>query len=285
MNLFTKIEAAINALLITIGKYLLRLIDKVLPPKVKSFLVMVLGKFQKLFDLIASVPVKVKPFIMKVISFVKAKLQAYDLKTKLKEAYAISLAKQKGAKTSTFLQIKSLIMTPFLLAASWLQGLTTMQSLLLMGFTAASFLSGINMIFSGKRIVEQELEGRYPASVVSDPEYDRPIYYKAEKRHFDVTNFRLPVYVPQVNEQRTVDIDFTAEITNRAARRYLEKHEFELRDHFILNIEPVEASFPIVEEGKEIIRKKILIEINEFLLLNGIEGQVIDVKITYVLAN
>jgi hypothetical protein len=65
----------------------------------------------------------------------------------------------------------------------------------------------------------------------------------------------------------------------------LEKLEFQLRDHLILNIEPMISSFPLEEEGKGILREKLIMEINDFMKAQGLEGQVKDLKITYILAN
>jgi hypothetical protein len=174
---------------------------------------------------------------------------------------------------------------PFLVVAQWVQGLSPAQALLLLGFSGASILSVIGIGFSGHKLAKNHLDdGRAPASV-DEILYERPGYYKKQTRHFEVSNFRLPVYVAQVNEVRSVDIDFTATMSNRNAKMYLEKREFQLRDHLINNIEPSVSSFPLEEEGKEIIRKKVWMEINDYLKENKIEGEVTELKITYVLAN
>jgi hypothetical protein len=53
----------------------------------------------------------------------------------------------------------------------------------------------------------------------------------------------------------------------------------------VLNLEPMMASFPLEEEGKEILRQKLLSEMNDFMESREIEGKVLDVKIVYVLGN
>jgi hypothetical protein len=69
------------------------------------------------------------------------------------------------------------------------------------------------------------------------------------------------------------------------SRMQVDKLELQFRDHLVLNLEPMVAAFPLEEEGKEILRQKLLSEMNEFMVSRDIEGQVLDVKIVYVLAN
>jgi flagellar basal body-associated protein FliL len=188
--------------------------------------------------------------------------------------------KGQGGQKSGF---KKFIHAPVGLVTNWLQGLSASQAMLLLTFTGGSVLAVIGMSFSGQKLLNLNSNNtREPASVIT---YDRPNYYKKQTKHFEVNNFRLPVYVANVNEIRSVDIDFTATTSNRYSKMFLEKNELQLRDHLILQIEPSIASFPIEDEGKEIIRKKLLEEINAFLKTYEVEGEVVELKITYVLAN
>jgi hypothetical protein len=45
------------------------------------------------------------------------------------------------------------------------------------------------------------------------------------------------------------------------------------------------AAFPLEEEGKDIIRKRLIQELNDFLKTYEIDGSVSEIRITYVLAN
>jgi hypothetical protein len=58
-----------------------------------------------------------------------------------------------------------------------------------------------------------------------------------------------------------------------------------MRDHLILEMEPSVASFPLTEEGKEIIRQKLSTEIDVFLESHKITGHVEEIKVVYILAN
>jgi flagellar basal body-associated protein FliL len=210
------------------------------------------------------------------------------IKDHLKETYTAAMSQYQDKKPKSALdKLQRTLMTPVLMISRWLSGLSTTQSLVLLTFTAASFLSGVEVIFSGKRLVNQHIEAsRDPASLVEeDVAYERPEYYKKQTRHFEVNNLRLPVYIGDVNDLRSIDVDFIATVSNREARMYLEKHEFQFRDHLINEVEPMLASFPLEDEGKEILRQKLEKEINAYIKLNGLTGWVTDLKLTYILAN
>lgn len=282
MGFIEKIENLINVLLIKLAE----LMYKFVPAPIKR----VIEKIQSWFAFLGAqfklLPSYAKTFILFLIGKIKSTLASVDFKAALKESYqkAISQYKEKSSGKSS--KLKTLFMTPFLVVGQWLQGLSTSQSMLLMAFTSASVLAAIGIGFSGNRLASHHMESnRAPASVEEEITYDRPAYYKKQTKHYEINNLRLPVYVAQVNEIRSVDIDFTATTSNRNARMFLEKKEFQLRDHLILQIEPSVASFPLEEEGKEIIRRKLLVEINDFLKLNNVEGEITELKITYVLAN
>jgi flagellar basal body-associated protein FliL len=275
MNFLEKIETLINQLLLRLGE----LIFKAIPAPFKKFHARYQTLKASFIAFLKTLPSFLKTQLISRAS--QSKDAALSIKTGLTETYKNAIAEYKGMG-----KIKKFLLTPFLMFEQWLRGLTVNQSLLLMTFTCASILAVIGIGFSGKKLAHDHLESmREPASVLEEVGYERPEYYKKQTRFFELTSVRLPVYVAKVNEIRSVDIDFSATLTNRSSRMYLEKHEFQLRDHLVLQIEPSIASFPLEEEGKEIIRKKILLEINDFLKLHNQEGEVLELKIVYVLAN
>jgi flagellar basal body-associated protein FliL len=193
---------------------------------------------------------------------------------------------QAGHKIS---KLKQILLAPFLIVGQWLQGLTAAQTVILLGSTAASVLAAINIFFSSHRVLESHQYGyRSPASMEFEEEevvYERPDYYKQEFRHLQLTNVRLPVYVTDINELKHIDIDFTATLSNRMGRMMMERLEFQLRDHLILEVEPMEVNSPLGDEGKDILKQKLMQEINTFLKSRQIEGYVQDLKLTYILGN
>lgn len=281
MNFLAKLENAINFVLIKLGE----LMYKAVPGPVKALFAKISLLLQWLKLNIKNLPSLTKTFVMNAIAKSKSSLGSVDWKAALAETYKKAMAELKEKSPESAGKMGTVFLTPFLMVGQWLKGLSPAQSLLLLSFSCASILAVIGIGFSGHKLMHTPTEeGRFPAST-EEVSYERPDYYKKQTKHFDVTNLRLPVYVAQVNEIKSVDIDFTATLTNRNAKMFLEKHEFHLRDHLILQLEPSVASFPLEEEGKEIIRRKLHAEINDFLKQNEIEGEVAELKITYVLAN
>lgn len=282
MGLIEKIENLINTLLIKLSE----LMYKFVPAPIKRVIEKIQSWFAFLNTQIKLIPSYAKTFILFLIAKTKSTLASIDFKAIFVESYKNAIVQYKEKSSGKTSKLKTLVLTPFLVVGQWLQGLNTAQSMLLLAFTSASILAAIGIGFSGNRLANHHMESnRAPASIEEEIPYERPAYYKKQTRHFEITSLRLPVYVAQVNEIRSVDIDFTATTSNRNARMFLEKKEFQLRDHLILQIEPSVATFPLEEEGKEIIRRKLLVEINDFLKLHNIEGEITELKITYVLAN
>ena len=287
MGLLEKLETLINNLLIHLGNLFMRLLLKIISPKVQQFFITCFERFTLFMAWLKNLPsliIKKGPSLL-----IKAKsiVLSFNYKEKLNETYKAALAQyvksQPGSKVS---KVKTTLLAPFLILGQWLKGLTSAQALLLLGFTSASGLAGINMIFSAQRLMNQNsAESRAPASIEEEVSYDRPSYYKKQARHLSITSLKLPVYMPKLNEIRSIDIDFSATMSSRMSRMKLAKMEFELRDHLILNVEPMVASFPLEEEGKEILRKKLTLEINDFMIANKIEGQVQEIKLIYILGN
>jgi hypothetical protein len=281
MEFLAKIEALVDKALMA----LLALLAKLVPPKVKV-----------LWEKLCALPGRVKLRLLALLPVVREKalalrkiLAGIDFRAKLLESWALARSRYEQQKKSPAGQMKLVLLSPFLLLGQWLQGLTAGQSLLLMGFTAASLLAGINIVFSGHRVARgiQESSTRAPASAgeAEQDEYQRPGYYKKNLRHYGLTSLRLPVYIPEVNQIKSVDVDFVATLSTREARMLLEKKEFQLRDFLLLEIEPSVASFPLEEEGREILRHKLEIELNNFLALEGNGAHVEELQITYILAN
>ncbi len=276
MDFLYKIENFVNKLLLKFGAKILSLI----PPKVLSFF----ENFDEKFFAFIAYLKKLASLLVEKFPGFKAKALTFDFKGKILDPFRASLARYNQGQKEKAGQLKIIVLTPFLLFLGGVKGLSPWQSLILLFFTGASILSSITIISSSHRLMNGNEQGRSPASA-EEVTYDRPVYYKKEQKHFSLTNLRLPVYIPEVNELRSVDIDFIATTSTRESRMYLEIKEFQLRDHLILEIEPSVASFPLTEEGKDIIRNKIKNEVDAFLKDNNIPGKVEEVKVIYILAN
>lgn len=276
MDFLYKIENFLNALILKIGEKLLSLV----PMKVRAFFRTFDERWSKFLAFIKSFPALLKA----AFPGLKSKALGFNYKEAVTDSLKAGLAKYNSGKKEKAGQLKVLLLAPFLIVGQWLSGLSPAHALLLLFFSGASIISGISIISSGSRLIQGNDFGRAPASD-EEVSYDRPSYYKKETKQMTISNFRLPVYVPEVNQLRSVDIDFTATTTTREARIFLEKMEFQLRDHLINEIEPSIASFPLTEEGKEIIRHKLKAEVDTFLKEHKVNGFVEDMKVVYILAN
>jgi hypothetical protein len=287
MGLLEKIENFINRILLLLGERIAQFISKITPLKLKQIIASIQFIFSKISIYIKNIPSLIKQKIPLILAFLKKKAIALDIKGKIEKTHQLALEKYKTAKgQSKVSAFKKIFLAPFLIIGEWLNGLTTAQSVLLLTFSVSSILGAINVIFSGHRLLESRHGGaRAPASVELEVSYDRPEYYKKQNRHVTITNVRLPVYYANLNEVKSIDIDFTATLSNRMSRMQVDKLELQFRDHLVLNLEPMVATFPLEEEGKEILRQKLLSEMNEFMKSREIEGEVLDIKIVYVLAN
>jgi flagellar basal body-associated protein FliL len=281
MNLLVKIENAINYLLTRLG----RMLSKLVPNSVTALLARISGLISGCLLWIKGLPARGLVWAKNKLITLKA-LLGYDFKGKLKASYAQALNHfEHHHPQMKITRLKKIILTPFFYLSSWLKGLSVTQTMLLLTFSAGSLLAGINIVFSGKRIMSEVASSRAPASVEANVDYERPAYYKLETRHLGITNLRLPVYIGDVNELKSVDIDFTVTLSNRKLRQFISAHEWQLRDHFILQVEPLVATFPLEDEGKEILRQKLFDEMNIFIKNQGAEGKVEDLQLTYILAN
>jgi hypothetical protein len=153
-------------------------------------------------------------------------------------------------------------------------------------------LASLNIYYEGRKIVTTSENTREPASYEEgerDLEVEgldpRPSYHKKQLKQLKLTHVKMPVYYRDINELHTLDIDFSLQANNRYTIKYIDQYEHELRDHILMTIEPVVPEFPMEEEGRDIVKEKILYEINDFLRSNKVEGYIEEVKVIYILGN
>lgn len=165
------------------------------------------------------------------------------------------------------------------------RGFSTLQTILLAAFSIASIACSLTIYEQFKQIYSTNgTQQRSPASV-EVVQFERPTYYKEVFRQVKVAGIRIPVYYPQVNELQTVTIDFSATLSNRFGRVFIEHREHLVRDHLIRTLEPVLAQYSLDNEGKTIIKEKIIIELQELMHQHQVDSEVTDLTLTYILAN
>lgn len=141
----------------------------------------------------------------------------------------------------------------------------------------------VGIYMSANDIYQKEHPYRAPAST---QEYDyRPEYMQYESRTLKVQNIKIPLLVERAGKVDSITVDFTVRTSTKFAKHYLENYEYKLKDYFFTSVEPVISDFALEEEGKQIIKDKIKEEINYFLELEKVEGEVIEVRIQFIIAS
>jgi flagellar basal body-associated protein FliL len=287
MGLLEKLENLINKMLLHLGEVFARFMLKIIPAPVMK----VFHQTSQAMVWLKNLPMLIVKSAPKLIASAKDFAKGFDFKAKFKETQSLAMAqylKSQESGSAKLTGFKKTLLMPFLMMEQWVKGLSMTQGFFLFSFTMASFFAVAGMIYTGNQLyAKYQLANRAPASVevVEEIKSDRPDYYKQQNRSFSVSSLRLPVFFGNLGQLRSIDVDFNATLSNRMARMKLEKLEFQLRDHLILQVEPMSADFPLAEEGKDILKDKILREVNDFMKANDIEGEVQEVKLTYILAN
>lgn len=286
VNLWLKIEALINKVLIFMAEAFTSLFLKVIPKSIPE------GKRRlekKCADAWAAFKVWIVAFAIQTFHQTKAKI--IELKSmkfmKMKEElvkksiqYKTKLEGAKAPKES-IKQFFNVILSPIV---NLLNKLTTMEPSHAIGAICVSallFLGIMQIIVSGSRIYDKT---RSPAAAMEEIVIPpRPSYYKLDQKQISLNQVKFPVYSQGRNSIQFLSVDFELDLSNRHIVLYLQDHEANLRDHLINNTEPIDPIFSLEKEGKSIIKEKVQKEINSFLKENNVRGEVSAVNIIYLL--
>jgi hypothetical protein len=147
-------------------------------------------------------------------------------------------------------------------------------------------VAGINVYKISREIKNKEMVRRSPASIEKQtPAIVRPNYYKEEQRQFEIGDLKLPLYMKTANGTRSLTLDFKVTTSSRRTLQWLFDNEHKVRDWLLLHFEPIEADFPLLPEGREIVKDKIINELNLYLQHQHVEGKIISLQIINVLGN
>lgn len=129
---------------------------------------------------------------------------------------------------------------------------------------------------SGQRVksihIKQVLEGR-------------PKYFLQAEKLTTIKDLNLQLFLEDTKRNRQIWIDFSALSTNRNVTLFLKDHDVEIRDYLNMHVEPLIPQLPIEEEGRQIIKDKIKLEMNNFLKEAGIEGKILEVYVDYLIVS
>jgi hypothetical protein len=113
----------------------------------------------------------------------------------------------------------------------------------------------------------------------------RPKYFMQTEKLFAMKNLNLQLFLEDTKRNRQVWIDYTALSSNRNVVLFLNDHLVEIQDYLNIHVEPVIPQLPIEEEGRQIIKEKVKLEINNFLKTNEIEGKILEVYMDYIMVS
>jgi len=97
---------------------------------------------------------------------------------------------------------------------------------------------------------------------------ERPNYYLLNKKHLKIENIRIPVSLNDKKRIATIIADLVIECPNRTTQQFLFNSPHLVQDKLNNTIAPQINTFPLTEEGKVILRKKIKLELTELLKEN-----------------
>lgn len=276
MKMLLKIEDLLNRGLFWLGGLFVKVWQKVCPAPVRNLL----AKFFLLGEFCKALPSKALQF------FKSAPKELLAVNYKGIFASSMDAAREVYKKHQSQSPLKALLsaaLAPFHYLYQWTTTLSFGQFFLLGSFSVASVFAIFGIAYTTHGLLKDKT-GRAPASVITD-EYERPVYYKQQTREVSLNNIKVPVYVEGVTELRALIVDFSAVASNRTTRQWIERHEFQVRDHLTMTIEPVLPAFPLTDEGRTMLADKVRTELNNFLAMNKVEGEVGEVRIIYALAH
>lgn len=291
-----KFENFANRIITKVVLAFIALIKKIVPQSVKDALTnlenkiiekrqQVITKTKQKLDAIKQKALEKKQLALEKKKLVQEKvkeLKQVDYKQKILEERAKLIAYFQHTPPKKALWLGLLyFLKPFEKAWIWIKAQLSWNSIgTYFTLTAIAIGSG-TLIW--KNVNNIKNYGRKPANTGPVYKYQRPYYYKQTRKHSLFTNLKLPVYYKSKKNVTSLTIDFNIITDYRATLQEIEKHHDKIRDHLLMNVEPVQAEFPLENEGREILKSKIQFELNEYLKKNKIEGSIKEVQIMYVL--
>lgn len=284
IHIWAKFENLINSILNKIIESTKIFVKNQTPDKIK-------GKISNTRD---GLKEREKQFVKKSKDYVsQAKLktqksvvaiQEYDIKGKVIEKKEQSLTFIKALNFAKFVALLTAIVT---LILKLLKKLTAKISPnFVIGTVVASGIAAVMgiQIYKSSQKIADESGTKEPTQIVQEMPAARPSWYKGVRKHIDISNLKLPIYISGSNSVKTLLMDFTLESSNRYIKIWIEENEHEVRDHILTTTEPILPEFPLSQEGKNVIKDKIKDEMNLYLKQKNIEGEIIKVNINRIIA-
>ena len=117
------------------------------------------------------------------------------------------------------------------------------------------------------------------AEMMEMEHFKRPDYFRIHEKQFEVHNVVLPIYLERKNRNKRVMVNLILESSNKYIRAYFWRKPYLIKDVLSSRIEPLSIDFPLKEEGKIIIKEKVIQEVNLLLKRLKIKGEITNVYI------
>jgi hypothetical protein len=117
----------------------------------------------------------------------------------------------------------------------------------------------------------------------------KPAFSSFEEREFYVPDVFVPVILKNHPHITRIYLDIKLRASNKLIKLYFTENNFknldQLIDRYISTLSPIIPMFPLTNEGKDILRKKIKLETDLLLKKLKIEGEIEEVIIQDILAS
>lgn len=266
-KLWLKIEEKINYVLGLIFGFTVSLLSKITPKQIPYL-------YEKSKSFTQKAPKTALEFTKRKSLELKAKSQV-----KIQELKKIEIKSQfselKGKKP------KEILFGPFVILYQKFTTMEPRKAMAIIAFVGVFIVSVIGIVSSGSRIYDKTRNPAGDELVEQIP--PRPIYYKIDEKQVDLAAVKVPIYSQGKKTVQFLTADFQIQMSTRTSVLFVRKHETQIRDHLVNNVEPMDPVFSFEDEGKRVIKEKLKEEINIFLDDKNAGGEVDDINITYLL--
>lgn len=292
MKIWIKIEAILNAMLISISQFLASLFKKILPSKIKSkieapktkknplnFKQLITSKFQDTKKYLDNKKAQTTAKINTVKVFAAKKaiaVKTFDIKkVDAKKVSLVGSALLTGYVSRFFKYLNALDPKTLVISTS------TFMAFTLTSISVYKQVSDIDEK-TAKEVV------RAPSSYADEMSKDalaRSPYRNQDQMFINIPEIDVPIYIENGQGMQVLTVDFSFKASNRYISKYFEKHEneFVLRDRLNERLQPITVTFPLEKEGKNILRVKIKNELNALIKEMGMSGEIEEVYIHSIL--
>ena len=288
MKKWSKVETKMDSLIIKIIKKFWELYHKLAPKKFQTLLIGIRDKSQ---EKKTAMIIWFQITLAKVMAFVPQLMGKFTGFIGNFQGHVthwiISLRSLKGKKFSFkgfFLSIWNFIKFPFVKFKEFLDTLKPSTIWTTATLSTVMIITAVSIWYNSEDLY---LKVRGPASDEDAIQIGvRPNYYKRDEKYFTIFNLRMPLYIESIHNPKLVKIDFTIQTSNKYIKAYfLEvQNEYLIHDRLNMMVHPIIPSLPLSEEGKVILKDKLMIELNGLIKDLKLEGEIKDVYINSILA-